>query len=172
MAAIVSAGALAGCGGSGSNSDAAQATQNAAAAAPAGVPTVAAQQGGLSLELQGTRSAPSIRYLAGNTAFHFDAAGTPTGIFERPDDAFDRMTLALQAFQKQDAALRPFSSKYDAFLRGNASLTRRRAGAGRYRDRRRDRLPAHARRRFLALNPAPKVDTCPDPHSFTERSFS
>ncbi|HEX6706689.1 MAG TPA: cytochrome c peroxidase [Albitalea sp.] len=44
-------------------------------------------------------------------------------IFSRPDDAFDRMTLALQQFQREDTALRAFSSKYDEFLRGKASLT-------------------------------------------------
>jgi len=44
-------------------------------------------------------------------------------IFTRPDDAFARMTLALQQFQREDPALRPFTSKYDAFLRGTARLT-------------------------------------------------
>jgi len=44
-------------------------------------------------------------------------------IFSRPDDAFERMTLALQQFQLEDPAFRPFSSKYDDFLRGGASLT-------------------------------------------------
>jgi cytochrome c peroxidase len=44
-------------------------------------------------------------------------------IFRRPDDAFARMTLALQQFQREDAAFTPFSSKYDAFLRGTASLS-------------------------------------------------
>jgi cytochrome c peroxidase len=44
-------------------------------------------------------------------------------IFSRPDDAFARMTLALQQFEREDPALRPFSSKYDEFLRGKLSLT-------------------------------------------------
>lgn len=44
-------------------------------------------------------------------------------IFTRPDDAFARMTLALQQYEKEDTEFRPFSSKYDAFLRGTASLT-------------------------------------------------
>jgi len=137
---------------------------------------LAAQFGGAALELQGGRNAPSIRYLSANTAFHFDAEGTPTGgffwdgraaslqdqagkpflnpvemangseeevvarlakasyvadfralygadIFDRPADAFARMTLALQAYQREDVDFRPFSSKYDAFLRGTATLS-------------------------------------------------
>ncbi|MFL6664954.1 MAG: cytochrome-c peroxidase [Rhizobacter sp.] len=137
---------------------------------------LAVQLGGPLGDQPGQRSSPSIRYLATNTAFHFDADGTPTGgffwdgraaslqdqagrpfvspfemangsvaevvdrlsratyadefkrvfgadIFQRPDDAFARMTLALQQFQREDPALRPFSSKYDEFLRGRASLT-------------------------------------------------
>jgi cytochrome c peroxidase len=43
-------------------------------------------------------------------------------IFDRPQDAFDRMTLALQQFQREDPAFRPFSSKYDEFLRGTLRL--------------------------------------------------
>ena len=41
----------------------------------------------------------------------------------RPDDAFDRMALALQHYQLEDVEFRPFSSKYDEFLRGKAQLT-------------------------------------------------
>ena len=124
----------------------------------------------------GGRSAPSIRYLKFNGAFHFDAEDTPTGgffwdgrarslqaqagqpflnpnemandnvedvvrklalasygaefrkvfgkdIFSRPQDAFERATLALQQFQLESPAFAPFSSKYDAVLRGQATLT-------------------------------------------------
>jgi cytochrome c peroxidase len=39
------------------------------------------QLGGPLLDQQGTRQAPSINYLSFNTAFHFDAEGTPTGGF-------------------------------------------------------------------------------------------
>jgi cytochrome c peroxidase len=134
------------------------------------------QLGGPLLDQPGHRSSPSIRYLAANTAFHFDTEGTPTGgffwdgraaslqdqagrpflsaiemangsvaevierlsraayadefkqlfgadIFSRPDDAFARMTLALQQFQREDPAFRPFTSKYDEFLRGKANLS-------------------------------------------------
>jgi len=44
-------------------------------------------------------------------------------IFSRPDDAFARMTLALQQFQREDPAFSPFSSKYDNFLRGKLQLS-------------------------------------------------
>ena len=44
-------------------------------------------------------------------------------IFTRPDDAFDRLTLALQQYQREDADFRRFSSKYDEFLRGNVTLS-------------------------------------------------
>jgi cytochrome c peroxidase len=137
---------------------------------------LAAQFGGADLTLQGGRLAPGIRYLADNTAFHFDGEGTPTGgffwdgrsptlaaqagepflnplemampskaaviaklaqaayavdfkklfgddILTRPDDAYERLKLALQAYQKEDADFRPFSSKYDEFLRGKAALS-------------------------------------------------
>jgi cytochrome c peroxidase len=138
--------------------------------------SLAVQLGGPLSDLQGRRSSPSINYLSFNTAFFFDAEGTPTGgffwdgratslkdqagqpflgaiemanaskadvidklsraayaeefkrvfgadIFNRPDDAFDRMTLALQQYQREDTSFRPFSSKYDEFLRGKAPLS-------------------------------------------------
>jgi cytochrome c peroxidase len=44
-------------------------------------------------------------------------------IFSHPDEAFERLTLALQQYQLEDSAFRPFDSKYDAFLAGRASLT-------------------------------------------------
>lgn len=137
---------------------------------------LAAQLGGADLALQGTRVAPSIRYLATNTAFHFDAEDTPTGgffwdgraatlaeqaggpflnpvemampgkqavvarvqqaayagqfravfgadIFSRVDAAFTAITEALQSYQLEDPEFQPFSSKYDAFLRGQAALS-------------------------------------------------
>jgi cytochrome c peroxidase len=137
---------------------------------------LAAQLGGPDLTLQGSRVAPSIRYLATSGEFRFTADGTPAGglfwdgranslasqagepflnpvemalgskaeviariaraayaeefervfgadIFSRPDDAYERVKLALQAYQLDDPEFRPFSSKYDAFLRGSASLT-------------------------------------------------
>lgn len=45
------------------------------------------------------------------------------GIFNDPDAAFERVALALQAYQKEDPDFAPFSSKYDDFLRGQASLS-------------------------------------------------
>jgi cytochrome c peroxidase len=132
--------------------------------------------GGAALDQQGSRTAPSIRYLRYNSAFHFADDGTPTGgffwdgradslraqarepflnpvemanpdiaslvarlaaapyaaqfrqvfgdaIFTTPDAAFDRMTFALERYQLEDPAFAPFSSKYDAFVAGRATLT-------------------------------------------------
>lgn len=44
-------------------------------------------------------------------------------ILLRPDDAFDRISLALQQYQREDTGFRAFSSLYDAFLRGTATLS-------------------------------------------------
>jgi cytochrome c peroxidase len=44
-------------------------------------------------------------------------------IFNRTDDAFDRLTLSLAQYQKEDPDFRPFDSKYDAFLAGRAALS-------------------------------------------------
>jgi cytochrome c peroxidase len=44
-------------------------------------------------------------------------------IFNDPDAAFHAVALALQAYQKEDADFAPFSSKYDAFLRGQTKLS-------------------------------------------------
>ncbi|MFG6489980.1 cytochrome-c peroxidase [Roseateles sp. BYS78W] len=135
-----------------------------------------AQLGGPLLDQQGRRSAPSINYLSFNSAFRFEADGTPTGgffwdgraaslqaqaagpftnpfemanadvqavisrlaqasygdefkrvfgadILSRPADAMDRVTLALAQYQKEDTDFRPFSSKYDEFLRGKVALS-------------------------------------------------
>lgn len=43
-------------------------------------------------------------------------------IFDRPEHAFARMTLALQQYQLEDTDFGPFSSKYDEFLRGRSTL--------------------------------------------------
>lgn len=137
---------------------------------------LAVQLGGPLLDQQGTRLAPSIRYLARNTSFFFDDEGTPTGgffwdgrarslqdqaarpflashemanaskadvvsrlgraayaeqfkavfgatIFDSPEAAFDRMTLALQRYQQEDGDFQEFTSKYDAFLLGSTTLS-------------------------------------------------
>jgi len=44
-------------------------------------------------------------------------------VFDDPQAAFERVALALQAYQKEDPDFAPFSSKYDAFLRGQTSLS-------------------------------------------------
>ena len=45
------------------------------------------------------------------------------GILQKPDEAFERIAQALARYQKEDPAFQPFSSKYDAVLRRQASLT-------------------------------------------------
>ena len=44
-------------------------------------------------------------------------------IFDDPATAFDRVTLALAQYQKEDPDFRPFDSKYDAFLAGSVRLS-------------------------------------------------
>lgn len=44
-------------------------------------------------------------------------------IFDRPDDAYERIKFSLQRYQLEDAAFRPYTSKYDAFLGGRTSLS-------------------------------------------------
>ncbi|MGC3998890.1 MAG: cytochrome c peroxidase [Anaeromyxobacter sp.] len=44
-------------------------------------------------------------------------------VFDDVDGAYERIALALQQYQREDADLRAFTSKYDAFLRGQAQLT-------------------------------------------------
>ncbi len=56
---------------------------------------LAAQFGGPLGNLQGARQSPSIRYLAYNSAFHFDGEGTPTGGF-----FWDGRAASLQAQAK------------------------------------------------------------------------
>ena len=137
---------------------------------------LAAQLGGADLSLQGSRTSPSIRYLAFGTAFRLDGGGTPSGgffwdgrvsslaeqarrpffnpvemalaspadlaarlakadyaqdfaalygpdILSRPDDALQAVGLAVQQFELEDVRLRAFSSKFDSFLDGKATLS-------------------------------------------------
>jgi cytochrome c peroxidase len=134
------------------------------------------QWAGPQADTQGLRASQSLRYLAADTAFHFDKDGKPVGgffwdgrassladqaagpllgaremanrtkaelvarmagaqwaprfrelygddIFKEPDRAFDKLTQALERFQKEDAAFNAYTSKYDAVLRGQAKLT-------------------------------------------------
>jgi cytochrome c peroxidase len=138
--------------------------------------SLAAQFGGVNLDLQGTRKAPGIRYLAANTPFFFAADGTPTGgffwdgrartlaeqaaepflnpfemanadkaatvaklasaayaadfrqlygddIFSDVEGSYQRLSLAVQQYEREDIEFNAYSSKYDAFLRGTASLS-------------------------------------------------
>ncbi|MDB5840055.1 MAG: c-type cytochrome [Herminiimonas sp.] len=43
-------------------------------------------------------------------------------ILEHPDEAFDRLTFALQQFQVEAPEFHPFNSRYDQFLAGKATL--------------------------------------------------
>jgi cytochrome c peroxidase len=54
---------------------------HAAEAAHAAPNDLSVQLGGANGDVQGLRASPSLRYLAKNTAFHFDDEGTPTGGF-------------------------------------------------------------------------------------------
>jgi cytochrome c peroxidase len=204
-AGVALAAALSACGGGGtSNPATAPATSNLSAAAQLGakifsdqslsasgkqscaschapsnahgpVSGLSAELGGPNGDVQGSRAAPSLRYLNQNPAFFFDKEGTPTGGFdrdgraqslaeqgERPflaphemangskqevidrlkkaayaaefraqfgaaimdnaEQAFSRMTFALQAFQLEDPSFHPFDSKYDLFLAGKVKL--------------------------------------------------
>jgi cytochrome c peroxidase len=44
-------------------------------------------------------------------------------VFSDVEGAYQRMTLAIQSYQKEDSEFNAFTSKYDAFLRGSANLT-------------------------------------------------
>ena len=44
-------------------------------------------------------------------------------IFARPNDAFAAAAMALEVYQEEPAEFQPFSSRYDAVLRGSASLS-------------------------------------------------
>ena len=44
-------------------------------------------------------------------------------VFDDPETAFDRATLALQRYQQEDAEFHPYSSRYDEFLRGKVQLS-------------------------------------------------
>ena len=45
------------------------------------------------------------------------------GIFSDVEGAYQRMTLAIQSYEKEDSEFNAYTSKYDAFLRGSATLT-------------------------------------------------
>ena len=71
-------------------------------------------------------AALSARIAAAPWSDDFRAAFSTPGhdVFDRPDDAVHALTVALEAYQRTAPEFHPFSSKYDAFLRGKASLTR------------------------------------------------
>ena len=78
---------------------------------------------GQGLDQTGLRNTPSIRYLAYTPAFSFDAAGTPTGGFNRDGRVATPALQALQQYEKEGGVeFAPFSSKYDHFLAGKVEL--------------------------------------------------
>jgi len=138
--------------------------------------SLAMQPGGPNGDLQGTRKAPGIRYLAKNLPFFLAADGTPSGgffwdgragtfaeqatepflnpfematadkasvvaklaaapyadefrkvfgadVFADVEGAYLRMSLAVQQYEREDVEFNAYSSKYDAFLRGQAALS-------------------------------------------------
>ena len=101
------------------------------------------------VEMANTSVAEVIQRLA--TASYADQFKQRYGqdIFSRPADAFARLTLALQQYQLEDIDFRPFSSKYDAFLRGQAALSQ-------------------AEQRGLALFNAPGKGNCAACHPSTK----
>ncbi len=51
------------------------------------------------------------------------AARSATGVFADRRRAFKAVLLALETFEESPADFYPYSSKYDAFLRGTAALS-------------------------------------------------
>jgi len=80
---------------------------------------LAAQLGGADLSLQGSRTAPSIRYLAFGTAFRLDGGGTPSGGF-----FWDGRASSLA-----EQARRPFFNPVEMALASPADLAARLAKA-------------------------------------------
>ena len=90
-----------------------------AAAGDAQDNALAAQLGGADLSLQGSRTSPSIRYLAFGTAFHLDGGGTPSGGF-----FWDGRASSLA-----EQARRPFFNPVEMALASPADLAARLAKA-------------------------------------------
>ncbi|MGI4847809.1 MAG: cytochrome-c peroxidase [Janthinobacterium lividum] len=137
---------------------------------------LAAQFGGSTLQQQGLRAVPSLRYLGLTPVFSIDEGGTASGgfnrdgraatlasqaeqpflathemanesraalvarlraapyaqqfesllgsgIFEQVDLAFEGVLNALQRYQIEDRSFHPYSSRYDRYLSGEASLS-------------------------------------------------
>ena len=143
LAALALAAALSGCGGNGSSdrnplspqaalgerifNDASLsasgrqscASCHVAAAGDAQDNALAAQLGGADLSLQGSRTAPSIRYLAFGVPFHLDGGGTPSGGF-----FWDGRASSLA-----EQARRPFFNSVEMALASPADLATRLAKA-------------------------------------------
>lgn len=75
------------------------------------------------VEMANGSTADVIAKLAATTYAQEFQAVFGQDIFSRPDDAFERMALAVQQYEIEDSHFNPYSSKYDAFLRGQTTLT-------------------------------------------------
>jgi cytochrome c peroxidase len=53
-------------------------------------------------------------------------------VFDRPERAFTALGESLEAYQQTPVVFSPFSSKFEAFLRGQAGLTPRKRAACRH----------------------------------------
>jgi cytochrome c peroxidase len=75
-----------------------------------------------SAEMGNATSAEVVRALGGSryAAQFREAFGSD--VFERPDTAFEAALMALEVFQQSPADFYPYTSRYDAFLRGAATL--------------------------------------------------
>ncbi len=83
----------------------------------AAVPLLAAN------EMANRNAAEVARRLAKSAYAPLFIAAFGTGIFKDPDRAFAAGLQALEAFQQDPAEFYPYSSKYDAYLRGEVELT-------------------------------------------------
>jgi len=68
-----------------------------------------------------SRSVAAAPY-AGAFRSAFSAPGDD--VFQHPDDVVHDLTLALEAYQRESPEFQPFTSKYDAFLRGQVQLSK------------------------------------------------
>jgi len=92
---------------------------------------LAVQLGGARLDQQGARAVPSLRYVLNRTpSWHRPFVASlgerireGAAIFNTPHEAYEKALLAIEQFEIDDASFHPYSSKFDAYLDGKASLT-------------------------------------------------
>jgi cytochrome c peroxidase len=74
-------------------------------------------------EMANANSDQVVRQLQASPSANAFRATFGEGIFRTPQQAFDKLVLALEAFQQSPADFYPYSSKYDNWLRGKATLS-------------------------------------------------